>query len=139
MYSVLRDYRNSDRVCDEAIAQFPNGPNYYRAHKVAISIWRGDTEQARARLAEIPEKFDPSGYRSVLSLTISSAERDFDRFTREVADMPWDHFIDEMKMRVDFLRALVAVHQGNRPLLESIVLPLREKLAARQQQRVAEV
>jgi serine/threonine protein kinase/predicted Zn-dependent protease len=133
MYSAVRDYRNSDRVCDEAIAQFPNGPNYYRAHKVANSLARGDTGQARARLAEIPEKFDPSGYRSLLSLMISFAERDFDRFTREVANTPWEHFIEEMKVRGDFVRALVAEHQGNRPLLESIVLPLREKLAGRKE------
>ncbi|MDQ6860843.1 MAG: hypothetical protein M3032_06775, partial [Verrucomicrobiota bacterium] len=133
-YSALRDYRNSDRVCDEAIARFPNGPNYYRAHKVANSIWRGDVAKARAQLAEVPEQFDPSGYRSVLSVTIAFAERDLERFNREVADLPWDHFIDEMKMRVDFMRALVAEQQGNRPLLESIVLPLREKLAAREQQ-----
>ncbi|MEY2519836.1 MAG: eukaryotic-like serine/threonine-protein kinase [Verrucomicrobiota bacterium] len=133
MYTALRDYENSDRVCDDAIAQFPNGPNYYRAQKVANSLARGDTKQARARLAEIPEKFDPSGYRSLLSLTISFAERDFDRFTREVANTPWEHFIGEMKMRGDFMRALVAEHQRNRPLLESIVLPLREKLADRKE------
>jgi hypothetical protein len=38
-----------------------------------------------------------------------------------------------MKMRGDFMRALVAEHQRNRPLLESIVLPLREKLADRKE------
>jgi tetratricopeptide (TPR) repeat protein len=60
MYGKRRDYRNSDRVCAEALARFPNGPLYYRGQQVWNALARGDTRQARERFAEIPAKFDPA-------------------------------------------------------------------------------
>jgi len=128
MYAGRRDYGTSDRVCDEAIAQFPNGPIYYRSQKVANSLDRGDTQQARVRFADIPEKFNASGFRSLRSLEISFAERDYDRFNREFANLPWDRFIEDFKLEAELMRVLVAEQQGDRATIESILAPRRENL-----------
>jgi serine/threonine protein kinase/tetratricopeptide (TPR) repeat protein len=129
MYAGRRDYGTSDRVCDEAIAQFPNGPIYYRAEKVSNSLDRGDPQQARVRLAEIPEKFNASGYRSLLSLRACLAERDYDRFKREFADLQWDSFIEDFKLNAELMRVLVAEQEGDRATIQSILVPRREKVA----------
>ena len=129
MYAGRRDYGTSDRICDEAIAQFPNGPNYYRAQKVSNSLDRGDPQQARVRFADLPEKFNASGYRSLLSLRICVAERDYDRFSREFANLAWDPFIEDFKLLAEWMRVLVAEQKGDYATIESILIPRREKVA----------
>ena len=129
MYAGRRDYETSDRVCDEAIAQFPNGPIYYRAQKVSNSLDRGDPQQARVRFADLPEKFNASGYRSLLSLRICLAERDYERFSREFANLAWDSFIEDFKLNAEWMRVLVAEQKGDYATIESILIPRREKVA----------
>jgi serine/threonine protein kinase len=129
MYAGRRDYGTSDRICDEAIAQFPNGPIYYRAQKVSNSLDRGDPQQARVRFGDLPEKFNASGYRSLLSLRICLAERDYDRFSREFANLAWDRFIEDFKLNAELMRVLVAEQEGDRATIQSILIPRREKVA----------
>src|SRR5207248_9551762 len=66
MYAGVRDYKQSDAVCEAAIANFPNGPAYYQAQEVVNALDRGDVKAARARLDKISTKFDASGYISLL-------------------------------------------------------------------------
>jgi TolB-like protein/Tfp pilus assembly protein PilF len=61
LYLGLREHEKCDALCDEAIAAFPEGPNYFRAAKVQSAFARGDAKLARQRLAAIPQDWDPSG------------------------------------------------------------------------------
>ena len=100
MYTGVRDYRKSDEVADAAIANFPNGPNYYRAQKVLNALHRGDWKEAARRLALIPEKFDPSGFKSLLRLEIPFFERDSAEFERILASVPRNNLIGIMERDV---------------------------------------
>jgi tetratricopeptide (TPR) repeat protein len=130
MYTGFRDYRKSDEVADAAIADFPNGPNYYRAQKVLNALHRGDWKEAARRLALIPEKFDPSGFRSLLRLDIPFGERDFAEFERVLANVPRSNLIGIMERDVVFMEALLAEKQGDRAKMGSILNAFRVKLEA---------
>lgn len=128
-YAARRDYRASDRICDQAIADFPNGPSYYRLQKVQNAVARGATQQARDRLAEIPAKFDASGVRSLYALAITYAERDYDRFKREFTEMPWDRCIEQIKAEAQMVRAVVADQESDHATVEALLLSMRDKVA----------
>ena len=130
MYTGFRDYRKSDEVADAAIVNFPNGPNYYRAQKVLNALHRGDWKEASRRLALIPEKFDPSGFRSLLRLEIPFGERDSAEFARILASVPRNNFIGIMERDVVFMEALLAEKQGDRAKMESVLNTFRTKLEA---------
>lgn len=130
MYTGARDYRKSDEVADAAIANFPNGPNYYRAQKVVNALRRGDGKEAAQRLALIPEKFDPSGFRSLLRLEIPFLERDSAEFKRILAQVPRNNLIGVMERDVVFMEALLAEKQGDRTKMESVLNAFRTKLEA---------
>jgi TolB-like protein/Flp pilus assembly protein TadD len=130
MYTGFRDYRKSDEVADAAIVNFPNGPNYYRAQKVLNALHRGDWNEALRRLALIPEKFDPSGFRSLLRLEIPFGERDSAEFARILASVPRNNFIGIMERDVVFMEALLAEKQGDRAKMESVLNTFRTKLEA---------
>jgi TolB-like protein/Tfp pilus assembly protein PilF len=128
MYTGFRDYRKSDEVADAAIANFPNGPNYYRTQKVLNALHRGDWKEAARRLALIPEKFDPSGFRSLLRLEIPFGERDSAEFERILASVPRNNLIGIMERDVVFMEALLAEKQGDRAKMESVLNAFRVKL-----------
>ncbi|HEV2047179.1 MAG TPA: FlgO family outer membrane protein [Chthoniobacterales bacterium] len=130
MYTGVRDYRKSDEVADAAIANFPNGPTYYRAQKVVNALHRGDWKEAVRRLALIPEKFDPSGFRSLLRLEIPFGERDSVEFERILASVPRNNLIGVMERDVVFMEALLAEKRGDRAKVESVLNAFRTKLEA---------
>jgi len=130
LYTAIRDYRKSDEVADAAIANFPNGPNYYRAQKVLNALHRGDWKEAGRRLASIPEKFDPSGFRSLLRLEIPFFERDSAEFERLLASVPRNNLIGIMERDVVFMQVLLAEKQGDRAKMESVLNVFRTKIEA---------
>jgi eukaryotic-like serine/threonine-protein kinase len=130
MYTGFRDYTKSDEVADAAIANFPNGPNYYRAQKVLNALHRGDWKEAARRLALIPEKFDPSGFRSLLRLEIPFFERDSAEFEHILASVPRNNLIGIMERDVVVMEALLAEKHGDRAKMESILNAFRVKLEA---------
>ncbi len=128
MYAGVRDYKQSDEVCEAAIANFPNGPAYYQAQEVANALDRGDVKVARARLTRIPAKFDASGYISYLRLAVALADRNYAEFAQVAAEIPRENFIDVFAIRATLLEALVADQQGDRAKLETLLRPVRGKI-----------
>jgi TolB-like protein/Tfp pilus assembly protein PilF/predicted Ser/Thr protein kinase len=130
VYTGVRDYRTSDEVADAAIANFPNGPNYYRAQKVLNALHRGDWKEAARRLALIPEKFDPSGFKSLLRLEISFRARDSAEFERILASVPRNNLSGFVERDVVFMEALLAEKQGDRTKMQSVLNAFLIKLEA---------
>ena len=128
VYTGVRDYRTSDEVADAAIANFPNGPNYYRAQKVLNALHRGDWKEAARRLALIPEKFDPSGFKSLLRLEISFRARDSAEFERILASVPRNNLSGFVERDVVFMEALLAEKQGDRTKMQSVLNAFLTKL-----------
>jgi len=129
MYTGFRDYRKSDEVADAAIADFPNGPNYYRTQKVLNALHRGDWKEAARRLALIPEKFDPSGFKSLLRLEVAFRARDSAEFERILASVPRNN-LGFVERDVVFMEALLAEKQGDRTKMQSVLNAFRTKLEA---------
>jgi tetratricopeptide (TPR) repeat protein len=129
-HSIRFYCRKSDEVADAAIATFPNGPNYYRTQKVLNALHRGDWKEAARRLALVPEKFDPSGFRSLLRLEIPFGDRDSAEFERILASVPRNNLIGIMERDVVFMEALLAEKQSDRAKMESILNAFRTKLEA---------
>ncbi len=121
MYTGARKYRKADEVAEASIGHFPNGPQYYRARSVYNSLHRENFAEAQARLAQLPAKFDASGFKTFLALSIPYAKQDLKEFGRIAATMSRDNFIAEIEADVAFMEVVVAEKEGNRAKMESVL------------------
>ena len=127
MYRGAREYTKSDEVADAAIAHFPNGPNYYFARKVSNALDRGDVTVAAERVAAIPVKFNASGFKSLLHLSVLFLQRDYREFARVAGSIQRDDFVEKP---IVFMEALIAEKEGDRPRMASLLSALATKLEA---------
>jgi tetratricopeptide (TPR) repeat protein len=125
-YEAMRQYAKCDKLCDEAIAAFPDGPGYFLAEKVETARHRGDTKLARARLAAIPKEWDPSGYRSFLAILIAIDDRNYDEAAQLFASLNRENVRGFLTTDLAILEAFVARKRGEEERARSIIERARE-------------
>ena len=126
---ALRRYPEVQAFLDRVIGAHPQ-QIWLRVERGYLWLnWKADTRAARAELANLPRKDDPSGMLIGLRMTCDVYDRDFDSAQRTSAEWPQAQFGiwpraalegDLARFRGD-TQAAAAAYNAARPVLEAVV------------------